>query len=251
MKVGKAFGMIFFTLITFCANSIEKKDFSSDNEKMGKSPFGKSDKDFKVTEFPEKWKEESAIILCQKYKFEYYREKKGKLLIKKKFRKRVKINDKSAVNDFSVFYFVHVENVELKRRKEEYKYSIKLIKTNGKKKNINLDDAVEVAVNEVPDNFKWNSSAVYKKIAIPNLEEGDIIDYSYKDQTSKHTSKYEFFSPFVTSLTSTYPILKQEYKIMAGEGFKVSFRTFNEAGKTVEKKMTSDKYGKGVKISLN
>jgi len=57
------------------------------------------------TQIPEKWQNESAVILYQEYLYDYH--KYGfKVIFSRSIRKRIMLLDQAAVNDFSEFTFV-------------------------------------------------------------------------------------------------------------------------------------------------
>ncbi len=203
--------------------------------------FGNNDKDFKITSAPEKWNNESAVILCQKFDYSYVRSGMSKLLFTSTRRRRIKINDNNAIKEFSVFYFMESSYSDKKEN-----VGFRIIKSDGTIKKVNLKDAVEVKANEVPSFYQSNYSYynTYKKIAIPNLSVGDIIDYYYLTESVRKQDGIESFSPFIFRLNTKYPIVKQKYYFNVDKGFKVSFRTFNGAPKIQQGAAGVNKYGK-------
>ena len=68
------------------------------------------------------------------------------------------------------------------------------------------------------------------KIAIPNLEVGDIIDYTVRStfDWDMKTDGVQF-TPFIFSLSNTYPTLYQQYRFTMANGMKVKYRNYNGA----------------------
>ena len=68
------------------------------------------------------------------------------------------------------------------------------------------------------------------KIAIPNLEIGDIIDYTVRS-TFNWDMKADGvqFTPFIFSLANSYPTLYQQYRFTMANGMKVKYRNYNGA----------------------
>jgi hypothetical protein len=68
------------------------------------------------------------------------------------------------------------------------------------------------------------------KIAIPDLEIGDIIDYTISS-TLDWDMKTEGinFTPFIFSLSNNYPTLYQQYRFTMANGMKVKYRSYNGA----------------------
>jgi hypothetical protein len=124
-------------------------------------------KEFKETAIPSRWAEESAVIIATGFKYDSY-------FIKKRFTEfivfhhRVKLLDKAAVDEFSEISFdEHFLDKKQFRKADSYLvFGIKVIKPNGTEKEADLKDAV-----------KDNSESNDLKIAVPDLEPGDIIDY--------------------------------------------------------------------------
>ena len=158
-----------------------------------------NDADFKVSTIPDKWKEESAVIMAQKTRFSFDKDA-NKLAVYEITRRRIKLNDKDAVNSYSSVYF---------RIGSSYDGAgIKIIKPNGTVQDVSLRNAVYIEDNsDVPSTFapyigkantyydKSKSRSTYYKVAVPDLTPGDIIDYGtifYDDNTVKKMSFIEF-----------------------------------------------------------
>jgi hypothetical protein len=73
----------------------------------------KIEDEFKVTAVPEKWKNESAVIIGMKEEYLFKRQvARGKTTagvnIKEYVHKRIKLQDKNAVEKYSTFYYVTI-----------------------------------------------------------------------------------------------------------------------------------------------
>ncbi|MFT6747161.1 MAG: hypothetical protein ACJAZ2_001509 [Glaciecola sp.] len=133
---------------------------------------------FMVTEGPLKWKNESAVVLAYEHTFKSNRKRIGEtgpaiggLVFEETIRKRVKLQDGRAVAMFSQIYFSQSNG-------DKY---IHVIKPNGKEIWVDMRLAVNVVTN-VPVYYQTSSKSStirYSKVAIPNLEIGDIVDYRY------------------------------------------------------------------------
>ncbi|MEI2739083.1 MAG: hypothetical protein V9F01_09885 [Chitinophagaceae bacterium] len=177
------------------------------------------DADFAVTATPEKWKEESGVILAQKTRFAFDKDA-NKLAVYEITRRRIKLNDRDAVNSYSSVYF--------RIGSANDGAGIKVIKSNGTVQDVSLRNAVYVEDNDdVPSTFqpyigkastyydKSKSRVIYYKIAVPDLDPGDIIDYGtifYDDNTVKKMSYIEF-DPIYFVCTREYPVLSQKFEI--------------------------------------
>ncbi|MBL0272659.1 MAG: hypothetical protein IPQ06_06195 [Chitinophagaceae bacterium] len=177
------------------------------------------DADFTVIATPDKWKEESGVILAQKTKFAFDKDA-NKLAVYEITRRRIKLNDRDAVNSYSSVYF--------RIGSSRDGAGIKVIKANGTVQDVSLRNAVYVEdASDVPSTFtpyigkastvydKSKSRVIFYKIAIPDLDPGDIIDYGtifYDDNTVKKMSFIEF-DPIYFVCTREYPVVSQKFEI--------------------------------------
>jgi hypothetical protein len=190
---------------------------------------GEVEKEFNVTSVPEKWNNESAVIIGQKSEYSFTRLASGKryttvVRIRENVHKRIKLQDKNALENFSTFYYVTMG----KDGKAEYS----VIKVNGKKIEVDMDNAIEEE-NDIPAIYRpiyYRLGIKYYKIAIPDLEIGDIIDYTIHSTIDWDMKENGIgFTPFIFSLTNTYPTMYQHYRFVMANGMKVRFRGFNGA----------------------
>jgi hypothetical protein len=189
----------------------------------------KIEDEFNVTAIPEKWKNESAVIIGMKEEYLFKRQQlKGRTTagvnIKEYIHKRIKLQDKNAVEKFSTFYYVTIGS--------DGKAGYKVIKSDGKVVDIDMQSAIEEE-QDVPDIYKpiyFKLKVKSMKIAIPDLEPGDIIDYTV-NSTLDWDMKTEGinFTPFIFSLSNTYPTLYQQYRFTMANGMKVKYRSYNGA----------------------
>lgn len=177
------------------------------------------DPDFKISAVPEKWKDESGVIIAQKTRFSFDKDA-NKLAVYEITHRRIKLNDKDAVNSYSSVYFRIGSSLDAA--------GIKVIKANGTVQDVSLRNAVYIEDNsDVPSTFapyigkastyydKSKSRVIYYKIAVPDLMPGDIIDYGtifYDDNTVKKMSFIEF-DPIYFVCTREYPVLSQKFEI--------------------------------------
>jgi len=184
-----------------------------------KSIWNDPDPDFAVNAAPEKWKEESGVIIAQKTKFSFDKDA-SKLAVYEITRRRIKLNDRDAVNSYSSVYF--------RIGSSNDGAGIKVIKSNGTVQDVSLRNAVYVEdASDVPSTFtpyigkvntyfdKSKSRIIYYKLAIPDLDPGDIIDYGtifYDDNTVKKMSYLEF-DPIYFVCTREYPVISQKFEI--------------------------------------
>lgn len=189
------------------------------------------DADFTVSAIPEKWKEESGIIIAQKTRFSFDKDA-NKLAVYEITRRRIKLNDRDAVNSYSSVYF--------RIGSANDGAGIKIIKANGTVQDVSLRNAVFVEDNDdVPSTFapyigkastyydKSKSRVIYYKVAVPDLDPGDIIDYGtifYDDNTVKKMSYIEF-EPIYFVCTREYPVISQKFEIDTDDKSFVNFKS--------------------------
>ncbi|PKB15724.1 DUF3857 domain-containing protein [Flavobacterium sp. 5] len=206
----KSIFTFFFFLLSFSI-------FAQDKAEIETFFWGKSDEYNKVTEVPSKWKDESAVII---YKNEYYDYHKFGTSVKytSAIRKRIKLQDLAAVKEFSEFSFEDkfYSNKGYTSKKSTSILGVKILKPNGKEIIIDIEKEAKEIDKE-------------KKIAISNLEVGDIIDM-YFYSIEPFNSKYELgFDPEETTLGDTYPIMNLKINFKTENDFFLNFNTYNGA----------------------
>jgi hypothetical protein len=193
------------------------------------------DADFNSTAAPDKWKDESGVILAQKTNFTFDKDA-NKLAVYEITHRRIKLQDRDAVNNYSYFYF--------RIGSSRDGASIRIIKSNGTIQDVSLRNALYVEDNsDVPGTFlpyigkastvidKSKSNVVYYKLAVPDLDPGDIIDYAtifYDDNTVKKMNYIEF-DPIYYVCTREYPVVSQKFSIETDDKSFVSSRSLNGA----------------------
>jgi len=185
--------------------------------------------EFAVTTVPDKWSKESAVIIGQRSEYLFTRLASGKryttiVRIKEFVHKRIRLQDKNALEKFSTFYYVTMG----KDGSAQYQ----IIKASGKKIDIDMKSAIEEE-SDIPAIYKpiyYRLNVKYFKIAIPDLEVGDIIDYSLRSTIDWDMKENGIgFTPFIFSLANTYSTMYQQYRFVMANGMKVRFRAYNGA----------------------
>ena len=185
--------------------------------------------EFRITTVPDKWKNESAVVIGQKTEYLFSRVAAGKnytsiVRINEYIHKRIKLQDKNALEKFSTFNYVTMG----KDGSAEYK----IIKASGKEEMVDMKAAVEDEkdIDAIYKPIFYSLSVRSQKIAIPDLEVGDIIDYTLKS-TINWDMRTEgiAFKPFIFSLANSYPTMYQQYRFTMANGMKVQYRNYNGA----------------------
>ncbi|MBC2844897.1 hypothetical protein [Winogradskyella flava] len=216
MKLYSTVLLLFVSISSFgqSKEALEAKDFF----------WGANDAYKNATEIPEKWTNESAVVLYKNINYDFHKFGKN-VTYKTSIRKRIKLLDKAAVEEFSEFKFQKrfrsTKGRITWREKGNNFVGIKIVKPDGKEIEIDVEEeSVEVDGEN--------------KIAISNLEIGDIIDfYFYRLEPFKST--YAFgFDPVETTLNEEYPIIDYKLFIETENDFFINFNTYNGAPKLKE-----------------
>lgn len=93
-----------------------------------------------------------------------------------------------------------------------------MTKPNGTSRLVDLSKAVKVEKDvKIPAIYRIGSSSSYQKIAIPDLESGDIIDYCTISKFQPWINAigvYFGFSPFLYVVNNVYPTLKYKLNVI-------------------------------------
>jgi hypothetical protein len=205
---------------------------------------------FSVNEVPDKWKNESAVVIAYKRSILFDKKSSGGFFMARasnvfffeKVRFKIKVLDRNAVNGFTEVYFRYGD--------KEDGFSASLIKPDGRVEVVDLKDAVDVESKEdVPEFFKsffdrnYSLERRYYKVGIPNMEPGDVLEYvattkSKLDVTGagsvEFPAQYEICS-------KGYPILYNEINIETDD--KSYFKSLSGNGAPEFKKEPSEEKG--------
>ncbi len=198
---------LFITVSLSAQENIKIRDFF----------WGKDDPHSKTMAIPDKWKNESAVMIY-KYEFHDYHKFGTNVNYTSALRNRVKLLDEAAVKEFSEFTFKERFSSDKgwSRRTGKNTLGIKVVKPDGKETIIDVSKEAVEADKE-------------KKIAIPNLEIGDIIDY-YLHSEEPFKSQYEMgFAPVERTLGDVYPIMDYKLIFQTENDFFLNFATYNGA----------------------
>ncbi|MFT7049818.1 MAG: hypothetical protein ACJAZK_000407 [Psychroserpens sp.] len=216
-------------LLLFLAFSISS--FSQSKEELDAKDFfwGAKDTYKNANDIPEKWTNESAVIIYKNLNYDFHSFGKS-VTYTNSIRKRIKLLDNAAVEEFSEFTFTK----RFKSSKGQFSWKrkgntfvgVKVIKPDGTEAEIDVEkDAIEVDGET--------------KLAISNLEVGDIIDYYYY-KVEPFKSTYAFgFDPVETSLGEEYPIMDLKLYFETENDFFINFDSYNGAPDL--KQITSEK----------
>lgn len=166
---------------------------------------------------PEKWKNESAIIIYKNENYDFHKFGMN-VTYTSSTRKRIKLQDQAAVTEFSEFsfrdHFYSTKGYAVKRGTNFV--GIKVVKPDGSEKIINVDEEAVTTDDK-------------KKVAIAGLEPGDIIDYYFYSVEPFKTALEYGFEPVENTLGDEYPIMNLKINFNTENDFFVNFNTYNGA----------------------
>ncbi|HEV8285129.1 MAG TPA: DUF3857 domain-containing protein [Chitinophagaceae bacterium] len=232
------------------AQKDESKDYAKMKEELNTKIFGTVDPVFKENKVPEKYKDESAVVLAQKHSLESDSKMKFRVGLFASsgpkysffdiFRKKLFINDQSALKEYSQLNFNKLQSKDwspVGKLKNYTFINIRLIKPNGTIKTIDVDESAVTVKNEKDQ--KEN------KIAIPDLSVGDIIDYYvanyYQEEEDSRVTSLNYV------LGDDYPILNYVLSLQFDARISVEYQSINGAP---DFKISPDADGGGNVLSL-
>ncbi|MDR3714630.1 MAG: hypothetical protein P4L51_17585 [Puia sp.] len=229
-------GILLGPSLAWAQTSISKqevKNFKGNIESYWKE----EDPNFKTSEVPEKWKDESAVIIAQKTTLQVEKELLNpKLKMFERARFKVWLHDKDAVKSYSELYFSKWDN--------DNGFAARVIKPGGMIEELDLSSAVkEESADNVPERFKsfietGNLSdrgpgfgVQYYKLAVPDLEPGDIIEYAYSAYGILYIGASLFFEmdPVYYLCNRKYPVVYQYYDFKTNSRCYFSAKSMNGA----------------------
>jgi hypothetical protein len=205
---------------------------------------------FSLNSVPEKWKNESAVvigykrsILFDKKSGGFFSGRSNNVLFFEKIRFKIKLLDRNAVKSFTEVYFRYGD--------KEDGFAASIVKPDGQVEPVDLKDAVDVeSKQDVPEFFKsffdrsYSLERRYYKVGIPNLEPGDILEYVANTKSKLDVTGsgglVEFPAQYEVC-AKAYPILYNEIAIETDD--KSFFKSLSGNGAPAFKKEASDEKG--------
>jgi hypothetical protein len=217
------------------AQSKQERQYQEEAEEVKQQIWDDKDPAFSTTEVPAKYNNESAVILAMKFTMGADHSRRQEHLATT-LRERIKIQDKAALEDYSEFNIQKLKNSSWSRGFKLVSYmGIRVSKPNGQVRDIDMNEAVDV---------KNESKDKKQKIAISDLQVGDIIDYYMR--INKDAADVP--EPLDFSIGERYPILNFALNITISRKMGISWRYLND--KDSELKKTKDEDGNNV-FSIN
>ena len=226
---------IFAILFSFCTSTFSQEVIEKEKEPLNQSYFDQASTYWTKTGsdvIPEKWNQESGVILYR-YLFNSYKKVVAakKIVNKDVKRVRVLLNDQAAINQYSDMSF---DPFEWNEEEKDYFFGVKIIKPSGKEEIIDLNEAVDVEV---------NNKVVGKRLAIPNLSKGDIIDYFYVESYEFDISKdFDVFYPKYQTLVYSFPIKEQKIEFNILRKCYFNLKSLNGAPEVIKSSSDNEEY---------
>ncbi|MCQ2225737.1 MAG: DUF3857 domain-containing protein [Paludibacteraceae bacterium] len=181
---------IAFILMSLFIIPASARKRSLDDEKVINEIWARPDMpEFKNYNVAEQYKNAPVVILARYQEFighvkVAYMGGQMPLRCTELYRNLIKINDNSAIRQFStVEYMNNTQNVK-------QVVGIRIIKENGSIVEINPDDYIKISTDLKNRRQKNNVT----KIAVPNLQKGDVLDYFiYEEKEINHTHERHFY----------------------------------------------------------
>ena len=240
-------------LIACCLSTAVKaqdfidEDFLENIEANAKFIWNESAPAFAVTTTPAKWVDESAVVMGYKRSILFDKKTSGgfftprqkNVFFFEKVRFKIQLHDKNSVESFSEIYFRYSV--------KEDGFVARIIKPDGETIAVDLKEAVELEPGtDIPEFFKSffdqtsGAQSRYYKVAIPNLEPGDVLEYaSYtKSKLDVRGSGFVEFDPQYEICSKGYPVMYNEIDIETDD--KSFFKSLSLNGAPEFKKENSD-----------
>lgn len=229
------------------AQDFINEDFLDNIEANAKFILDEPASAFTTNIVPDKWKNESATVIGYKRSILFDKKSSGGFFTARdrsvyffeKVRFKIKLNDNNAVQGFSEIYFRYSDR--------EDGFIARIIKPDGQVMPVDLKDAVGVEPGtDMPEFFKsffdqiYGAQRRYFKVAIPNLDPGDIVEYvaNTKSKLNVSGAGYVEFSPQYEICSKHYPVMHNEIIIETDD--KSFFKSLSLNGAPEFKKESSD-----------
>ncbi len=177
-------------------------------------------------DIPEQWSGESAVILKDHRYIQYINS--GKVVyFKSNKHQLVKIQDQASLEGFSEISLSKNSKISFgwgTSSRKETTLGIRIIKPDGS------ETIVDVAAEEVEEDNT-------RKIAIPNLEIGDIIDiFIQTDRKERDYDGLDIYPAVEATIKDEYPILDYRIAVEVENDFFLNMNTYNGAPAVKEEK---------------
>ncbi|MEQ9230467.1 MAG: hypothetical protein RIF46_07265, partial [Cyclobacteriaceae bacterium] len=216
MRQASVIFLLFFSLASIAQDAERAKEIRD----LLWSP---DDTIFQTIDIPTKWEDEQAVILAVSNDLAYKKFPLSRNLWEQNYRHvRVKILGQQALEEYSQFSYP--ESITKYSFQGEIFVGFKIIKPSGEIIVVDNNEAVREELESA-----GKSKYGMMKLAIPNLEIGDILDYYMAEELTFYTDKFHDFDPEIFVLRRTYPILNGRVSFNVLRRCFINLGTFNDA----------------------
>lgn len=228
-------GLLALLLVAPRANADDKEKYRLFAEETRKAVWALELPEFANPAVPDKYKDESAVILAAHSRLEVTKKTRfnvGAFLggfhyidrevnCRDIYRMLVQINDQAALKEYSEFDYQAETRKKNWRYDEKYQQvlGVRIIKPDGTVKEIDTDEYMTVAEGKKGDEQR-------QKLAVPGLEVGDKVDIFFFNYTSLENHNLD---PFVFRFRQSYPMLSYTVHCEIDDKLTTQYRTLNGA----------------------
>jgi len=237
------------TSVFVFAQSKSERLYKERSEVVRKEIFETKNPLFSLKDVPEKYKDESAVILGKS--IEYTMDKKSsrllivsganngnRLAFYTTIREKVKINDQSALENYSSLeYNKKMDRTRRGLTSKSYNESqtfigVKIYKPNGKVVTLNTDEEILTT-----DSKKIQDG----KLAISDLQVGDILDYYIRVEELIDVNN-KIKGPYLFYMAAEYPILVLKIKFEIDKKAGIAYKAANGAPEFKQSRNADDDF---------
>ena len=256
MKFNLINKIVLVTIISICTFSVKAQeiiddDFLDNIEKNATPLWSDNTAAFTTSIIPAKYKDESAVVygykrnvtIDKKFRAGFLSKGQASLMFYENVHFKIKVNDKSAVKTFTEIYFRYSD--------KEDGFSAKVIKPSGVSNTVSLNDAVSIeSSDKIPEFYQSffdqeaGGYSRYFKVAIPDLEAGDILEYVAITKSKLNVNGFGYieFSPQYEVCSKGYPVLFNQIGIELDDKSYFKSMALNGAPEFKKEAATSDEF---------
>ncbi|GAL84831.1 hypothetical protein MYP_2059 [Sporocytophaga myxococcoides] len=220
-------GILLFVFTSILQLSFAQKDLE---RKLKQMHWDNAGPEFRQMKAPDRWKNESAVILATRID---YLGSFGR--VRKSFTEnivihyRVLLQDKASVREYSELTFNKNKiTTNLIGKTNAYSFvAIKIVKPDGKEKEMDLTSAVKTDIGSEKDS----------KMAVPDLDQGDIIDFFIAIQSKDSEA------PNITEsdlLEEKYPVVYKQIRFVVPRQIRFNSKSFRGAPEFIKNQQGKD-----------
>lgn len=209
------------------------KQYKEEAEAIRKEVWAWNRPEFAVREIPAEYANASQVVIARHTEITADSKKKAKfvglgmgmyrqLTLTEIEREIVKVNDKSALENYSEIAFTQIEKRFgfFSANTTKIYVGVRVIKPDGTVKEINSDDIV------LTKDEKREKQA---KVAIPDLQVGDMVDYFLAKQRSMEQTGTGNIATYTFPLFDDVPVMSMSIHCEVGKKYAIEYRGYNGA----------------------